>query len=263
MVGALHKSPTLRIEVGSRSVVNIDHHSPCQRFYRTVSSGNLAAHYVRDHGCLDESMPVLINHTDCDSVITAAILRGLLPPEPIFENAVIAADHTGATDPIADLLQALDPLRDFDISLRNLRLLLSGQPLDEAAGGLVEKRHAGRCRALEMVAQGRFDQIGKVAVAKFASHEKVPGEFVPQALPASWVILVASPMQNGRWETKIRLRLAAPAGLTLFDVGMTQLEPRFGGKWNAGSTKRSGGSNQDPMILGRAIAEVLDRYPSV
>ena len=34
-------------------------------------------------------------------------------------TAALAADHTGEENPIADLLQALDSLRDFELSLNS------------------------------------------------------------------------------------------------------------------------------------------------
>jgi hypothetical protein len=244
-------------ELDGRTLLNIDHHAEDPRFYRPVSSGNLATDYVNQCGCLDSKTTVLINHTDCDSVISASILRGLLPPDWLFGNAVIAADHTGQPNPIADLLQALDPLRNFDFSFSNLRLLLDGQPLDSAAVERLDKRLADRGRALELVARGRFRTIGKVAVASLNAEEKLPGEFLSQALPDAWVIVVGSPMKDGQWENKVRLGPAAPVGTTLFGIGIGKLETQFGGRWNAGSTSRHGGSQRDPETLANAIAKRL------
>ena len=241
--------------IDGRRVWNIDHHAAASRFYQAVSSGNLAIDYVHKHDVLDPAMTVVLNHTDCDSVITAAILRGLLPPDAVFADAVLAADHTGATNPIADLLQALDPLRDFDYSLRNLRQLLGGQAIDANAAELLQKRLDDRRRVWQMVESGRFTNVGRVAVARLAHDEKVPSEFLPQALPAAWVVVVGSRQQDGLWESKVRLGASAPAGMTLFSLGVTEIEPRFGGRWNAGSTRRSGGSPQDPLDLARGIAD--------
>jgi hypothetical protein len=245
-----------RTGIDGRTLLNVDHHAADPRFYRHISSGNLAIDYVRQCGSFDGA--VLINHTDCDSVVAAAILRGLLPPGEILGEAVIAADHTGEANAIADLLQALDPLRDFASSLLNLLLLLDGQPVEGEAAGLVAKRLADRDRAHEVVAQGRFRSIGRVAVASLPAGEKLPGELLLQALPDAWIIVVGSPIAPSLWENKIRLGLAAPAGINLLNIGLDAIEPKFGGRWNAGSTKRSGGSSQDPTMLANAIAAALE-----
>jgi hypothetical protein len=168
----------------------------------------------------------------------------LLPPDEVFGEAVIAADHTGAPNAIADLLQALDPLRDFEYSLSCLR----GQSLDGRAAELLAKRHAERARAKELVESGAFHKVGQVAIAKLTA-EKVAGEFLPSLLPEAAVIVSASPMENGRWETKVRLGAAARAGVTLYSLGVRAFEPNFRGRWNAGSTKRAGGSTVDPLSL--------------
>jgi len=246
-----------RTERGGQSIVNIDHHAEDPRFYCHISSGCMAIDYVREHGPLADCEPVLINHTDCDSIVTAAILRGLVPPAPEFAHAVLAADHTGSADPIADLLQPLEPLRDFELGLRNLLRLLAGERIDPVADELRQKRLAERRVVNEMVAQGQFKRMGRVAAAALAPGEKLPGEFLPAALPEAWLIVLGIPMDNGLWETKIRLGLAAPAGGTLFSLGVPAFEPKFGGRWNAGSTKRSGGSAQDPVELAGRIAGAL------
>jgi hypothetical protein len=98
-----------RTRVEGREIFNIDHHAADARFYCPISSGNLAVRYVDSEGVLADSVPAIINHTDCDSVISAAILTGLLPPKQEFSDAVIAADHSGEPNPIADLLQAFGP----------------------------------------------------------------------------------------------------------------------------------------------------------
>jgi hypothetical protein len=238
--------------VGGRCVINVDHHAPDPRFYRNVSSGNLASQYVREQGPADL---VVINHTDCDSVISSALLAGLIPPKSRYDDAVIAADHTGATNVIADLLQSLDPLRDLDASLRNLRLLEKGKSIEPVAARLIRHRLEERERARKLVEDGTFTRIGLVAEATLGPGQRVPGEFLPSLLPDAWAIVSGSPMEGGLWETKIRLGSAAPAGANLFSMGVSKAEPAFGGRWNAGSTKRHGGS----AIAPREVAERLTR----
>jgi len=241
-----------------RRILNIDHHADDPRFFRAVSSGNLAIDYVAANGALAPDVPVIINHTDCDSVIAAAILAGLLPPDPVHGEAVIAADHTGAANAIANLLQALEPVRDFDFCFDALQRLLRNQPMDPRALEYLKQRDADRARAVALVRGGAFQIAGSVAVAVLAG-EKVPGEFLPSLLPHAAVIVSASPMASGLLETKVRIGLAALPGETLYSLDVRGIEPNFRGRWNAGSTRRSGGSTIDPIELARRINQALER----
>jgi hypothetical protein len=85
----------------------------------------------------------------------------------------------------------------------------------------------------------------------------VAGEFLPRLLPNAAAILSASPMENGRWETKVRLGMAARVGQTLYSLGVRGFEPNFRGRWNAGSTKRSGGSTVEPLLLAEYLSRQL------
>jgi hypothetical protein len=118
-------------------ILNIDHHAPAARMARQVSSTNLALEHLAGSGDPAPADAVVINHTDCDNVLSAALLCGLLEPDARYGAAAIAADHTGQENPIADLLQALDPLRDFEFSLNSLTLLERGQPLSPTAAEMV------------------------------------------------------------------------------------------------------------------------------
>ena len=142
--------------------VSIDHHQDDPRMHRFVSSANLAAEWVRaGHGPRPGDL-VVITHTDCDSVLSSAIVSGRLEPKPEYEAAAIAADHTGAKNGIADLLQSLDSYRDHELSLRNLSLLerglttragrpaSPGEPHSEARGS----------RAMQW-RQGRYDSTAR------------------------------------------------------------------------------------------------------
>ena len=238
-----------------RTIINVDHHAADQRFYRHVSSGNLAIEYRAHYA---PAQTVVINHTDCDSVISSAILCGLLEPKPEYGTAVIAADHTGADNPIADLLQSLDVPRDYKCSLRNLQLLENGQPLEPAVNELVADRRRERALAEDLVRHGAFESLGRVAVATLPLEQRVSGEFLPSLLTSAWVIISGTPMGRQLWETKIRLGPAAPAGVSLFQLGVGAAEPLFGGRWNAGSTKRAGGSPVTPREVAERLSEAID-----
>ena len=184
--------------------VSIDHHQDDPRMHRFVSSANLAVEWVRaGHGPRPGDL-VVITHTDCDSVLSSAIVSGRLEPKPEYEAAAIAADHTGAKNGIADLLQSLDSSRDHELSLRNLSLLERGLPLEPAAqqalANRIRKReNAARCsgdradttrrparvwcagridrrRVLSgFVAEGGGDPHGGSASAAAVGHEAAPG----------------------------------------------------------------------------------------
>jgi hypothetical protein len=240
-----------------KNILNLDHHAPVKRFERPVSSATLAVDYVREFGVFDKGS-VAVNHTDCDSTLSSAIIRGVLPPDQKFSDAAIAADHTGEANDIGDLLQALQDKRDLDFSLRNLNLMLEGKEIDAEAKLLLEKRFADRERAQQFVESGAFQMIGNVAYAD--TDTKFDGAFLPALLPDATVILLGSPLrdkdgnpQEGLREVKIRLGKNVPEGMTLQTLKLAETPIHFGGRWNAGSNKRSGGT----MLSLQECAEIV------
>ncbi len=91
-------------------VTNVDHHAPVARMRQHLSSTNLALLRVRQEGVVAAGSHIVLNHTDCDSVLSAAVLSGAVEPSDELGVAAIAADHTGEPNAIADLLQAMDAL---------------------------------------------------------------------------------------------------------------------------------------------------------
>lgn len=230
---------------------NIDHHAPVPQMARQISSANLALVRVAACGPVGADTAVLITHTDADSILSAGIVSGLLAPKPEYGHAAIAADHTGAPDPIADLLQALDPLRSVADSFNALAILEDGAPLPSWAATRLAARRELRTKMAEAVP--RFELQDGVAWAAF-EHE-VAGEFLPHLLPEAQVIVVGYPMVDraSRWTIKVRLGQAAPAGLTLDARRLHAIDPAYGGRWNAGATKRGGGSELAPAQWAEAL----------
>jgi hypothetical protein len=76
-------------------------------------------------------------------------------------------------------------------------------------------------------------------------------------LPKAVVILTAFRNQESRWVMKLRLGLGAPPGTTLQRLGIKEFDPAYGGRWNAGSNKRGGGTDISPEVYARAVAERL------
>jgi len=234
-------------------VLNIDHHAPTARMARLVSSANLALDWRVAHanGPADphkaaEQAIVLINHTDCDSILSSGIVSGRLDPLPGYGRAALAADHTGEENTIADSLQALEPWRDVELSFATLRALEMGAPLPEQARGALERwRHKRDCAA-HYVAEGTVTSDGLLAFGIL--DREIDGMFFPPLLPDAVLILLAIPKPNerGTWTMKLRLGAAAPEGFTIHDLHMTELDPAYGGRWNAGSNARAGGTTIPP-----------------
>jgi len=240
-------------------VLNVDHHAPTPRMTRQISSANLALERLAAVGAPPADARVVVNHTDCDSVLSAGLMAGRLEPAPELGAAAIAADHTGAEHPLADLLQALDPRRDVELSLRNAALLLAGRPVEREAAEALAERARRRERARQSVTRGEIARVGPVAFGSFDGE--VDGEFFPALLPDAVVILLAYPRPDapGRWIMKIRLGAAAPPGLTLHALGVARLDPIFGGRWNAGSNRRSGGTHLSPAWYVRQLKLRMSR----
>jgi len=220
-------------------VLNIDHHAPIQRMYRQVSSSNLAIAHVRESGAAQPNDLVVIDHTDCDSVLSAGIVSGRLESLESYGEAAIAADHTGAENGIADLLQAIEYRRDLDLSFRALeqwlckRIVVSELRLD------LEKRRSERAQALAVVECGDVVRDDEIGFAWVRNDNDIDAALFPGVMPHATLVLLTRPFPGypGRWECKLRLCPAAPAGLTLFDLKDEDPELSFGGRWNAGSNK--------------------------
>lgn len=270
-------------------ILNIDHHSDAPEMERQISSTNLAIEWIRKHSDLlrDELGECVFaaHHIDCDSVLSNALMRGILPRDDEsldkFGAAAIAADHTGAEDKIADLLQAIQDRRDNNgerslaYSLEQLQLMLEGKPLDREAENLLQERYVKRRKLQEMVKDNGFKMVGGVAYAVLG--EKIDGSLVPgvlvkapKPLSEAKIILLFSPLEDesasGRREVKIRLGAAAPTGMSLRRLGINKsldeggVDPAFGGRWNAGNNKRRGGTNMDPDLYAKKISELVDNY---
>lgn len=239
-------------------IVNVDHHAPVPAMERTVSSAVLALEFVRTHGHRDGAA-VVISHTDCDSALSAGILSGRLPPEQRWGDAAVAADHTGAEDAVADLLQPLDDLRDLELSLSSLGRLLAGKPLDPRVRELVDGRRRQREFLAESVAAGRFTTEGGLAWAVF--DREVDSELAAPLLPDAVLVLCMHPRADRpeRWIARTRLGRAAPPGLSLQRLGLESFDPAWGGRWNAGNNKRGGGTEMGPERYAAELRRRLGR----
>jgi hypothetical protein len=252
-------------------VVNIDHHAPAPEMMQKVSSTNLALEHREALSADEHESTVVISHTDCDSVLSSGVASGELPAHPRLGDAAIAADHTGATDTIADMLQELDNIRaesddkteTVDEYLRYCfdlvrRYLIEGeQALDSRARNALAARELKRDYARELVERGAFTIVDGLAFA--ATEKKVDTEFFPDLLPDAKVILLHRRYGANRWKSNIRLGLAAPAGLSLDQLNIPAFDSAFGGRWNAGSNNRNGGTLLSPQQYAERLGVELSR----
>lgn len=236
------------------NILNIDHHFEGDpRFTRHVSSTNLAIDYVKAYGIIDENVVTVINHVDCDAVLSSGILTGTLEPLDVFGEAAIAADHTGEPNEIADLLQSLEGERDVELSIRNLALYLSGQPIEQKAVDLLFKRLQDREESYKLVESGfSYTEDGKIAYLE-TDLKNLDSAFFLLLLPDMELIVVFCPLnlkdEKGDdiigTQAKVRLGLAAPIGRDVRNI-VPQFDRNFGARWNAGSNERLGGMTMTP-----------------
>lgn len=244
-------------------LVNVDHHANTDRMRKKISSTTLAIDHVKQFGPAGNSDAVLINHADCDSVLSSRIIHGDLEPLEVYNEAAIAADHTGDENEIADLLQALDIVgfQDQLISYRSLQLYLVGgrAKLDSDVQKALDRRISKRHMAHDLVAGKRFTEIGCLSYAVLT--DKIAGELFQPLLKNSFVIMTACPRVGvaNTWDVKLRLGNAAPEGLTLKDIDLSGFDAGYSGRWNAGSNKRSGGTKYPPDEYAEKVLEAINK----
>ena len=237
---------------------NIDHHAPVDEMARIVSSANLALLRVASQEPVTPTARVLITHNDCDSILSSGIIAGRLAPDARYGAAAIAADHTGEPNAIADLLQGIQDRRELDFAFDMLALLESGRPLPAEAQRMLDDRLRKRDQAAEDVANGTFCHLGHgIYFAEFASE--TDGEFFPALLPHAKVIVIGiphpDPARAKPWACKVRRGLAMPDGHDLRHLNLKQYDPAFGGRWNAGSNKRGGGTSVAPREWAEGLCQ--------
>lgn len=253
-------------------VLNVDHHADLPAMRRHVTSTALAAAHLRAHGRPERDARVVINHADCDSVLSSAMLMGWLPPDERLVQASVRADHTGAEDEVADLLQAMDEGREGDRtdgqyleSLEAVLALREGRPLSPCARNVLAMRRLKREAAKDLVGSGAVVVRDGVALALPA--EELDGALLAPLVPDAAVVMLALPLpaDRSRWLVKLRLGPAAPPGLTLHALGVREMDANYGGRWNAGSNRRPdagqpvGGTMLEPEAYAGMLRERLAR----
>lgn len=246
-------------------VWNVDHHADLPGNQKHITSTCLATNLLREHkpGRLSR---VVINHTDCDSVLSSALMMGLIEPHPDFETASVHADHTGEAHTIADLLQGLDETRSgnrteeqYLESVRNLKLLRADEPLEPAGAAALAARVRDRKTASEIARSSRMQRDGGVAYVRL--DEEIDGSLFLPFLPGASVLMItlAHPGILGNQIVKLRVGPAAPKHLSLHQLSITHFDPAYGGRWNAGSNKRGGGTTISERDYLHEVVKRIDR----
>jgi len=152
-----------------------------------------------------------------------------------------SAVSTGAANSLADLLQALEDERNLPRSVAVLQKMLA--------------RHRDRQTVQTMIATGQV--LWADDIACLIVERKIDAGLVPALLPEARVVMVTSPMPPGsprRWRIRVRLGLQAE-GLMLNTLGL----PDSGGRWNALSTSRLGGTDMAPEEYLQRVRQAVDR----
>lgn len=239
---------------GKLRVENVDHHAPVASMRREVSSGNLAISYVNSRGSVTNGL-VLINHCDCDSIVSSAILAGVVAPCAELGEAVLAADHSGVANDIADALQPLESLRDLPLSLATLRQLLDGGEVAAEVARLRDARRRDRELWRNRLERGEAVRWhGRVAL--IVEERRIPTELLVGLLPDAEIIITAAPRES-RWNMKIRLGRGASGRFNLQDLAIREFDPGFGGRWNAGSNTRAAGTDLDPGDYANRVEQLI------
>jgi hypothetical protein len=218
----------------------IDHHMALPYFMRQISSTVIANRYVRKNGKINTDYKIIINHTDTDSILSSLIMAGNLPPDDIFEQAAICADHTGKENTISDILQALEDDRKIKGSIDVLMKVL-------------EKRYYAREEIKRLAQNNHFKWNGEIAY--IILDNSIDAGLAPAFLPNAKVILIASLMPKGsvrKWKVRVRLGIKGD-GIVLNRLGL----PDAGGRWNAVSTSRNGGTDIEPEKYVEIIKNLL------
>lgn len=234
-------------------ITNIDHHAPTDRMAREVTSTALAVEYVRAYGIVPDNSVVVINHTDCDSMLSALIMTGVLPPEDRFVAAARAADHTGEANRIADLLQVLQVRRDISYSMRNLELFLSGDPLEDSAAEYLAQRLEDRAcvRSIPAITDG--------FVTYLVLPRKIDAGLFAAQFPEAVVIMGISFMPDSPSRLYITLRRGCKAPEKLY-LNRLALGSEFGGRWNGIANRRGGGSSGPYQAIVARVNQEIQRF---
>lgn len=275
------------------TITVIDHHVR-ESSLSEVSTGNLVLEYLRQHPSgPPPGSTIAITHGDCDSVVSAGLMLGALPPLEAFGDAVLSADHTFEANHIGDMLQAIELIpppgelvrltggscdgslsRSIELSFRNLGLLLQGKDLEAPVAEALQGRLAARAGWRERIERGEVQTLGG-GTCICVLHEKPKQdpypEFLKGLLPHASLVLVFHQVPEADDFMQVRAigGCSFPEMASLGDgtIISGDLVPGFGGRRDAGSNRRGGISFEgDPhdvalVIDARLAAVAAGRDP--
>jgi hypothetical protein len=219
----------------------VDHHAPVSYMRKHISSAVIASKYVSANSPLGDDYVIVVNHTDTDSLLSALLMSGKIKPNIDYEKAAIAADHTGAENIISDLLQSLE----VDRKLKNsIEVLLK----------ILKERLWIRSELKELF----NDFTENNGIASITMDKKIDAGLLPGLFPDVKAIMVASPMPDGskgKWRIRVRL------GNSSENIELNKLNlPDTGGRWNAISTSRNGGTNTEPEDYLKMLSDKFNQH---
>ena len=226
----------------------VDHHipAPCYVSWK-ITSTVIANKFVSINGPLTDEYVIVVNHTDTDSLLSALLMSGKIEPNIEYEKAAIAADHTGEENIISDLLQSLEDSRELKTSIEEL--LSPTKDLE-----ITKERHLIRSKLKELVPDFTVNN----GIASITMDKKIDAGLLPGLFPNVKAIMVASPMPDGskgKWRIRVRL------GSSSENIELNKLNlPDTGGRWNAISTSRNGGTNTEPEDYLKMLSDKFNQH---
>jgi hypothetical protein len=226
----------------------VDHHAPVSYMRKHISSAVIASKYVSANSPLSDEYVIVVNHTDTDSLLSALLMSGGIEPNSEYEQAAIAADHTGEENIISDLLQSLEEGRELKASIEELL-----SPTEDLE--ITKERHLLRSELKELVNNCTVQD----GIAYINMNKKIDAGLLPALFPPDVkAIMVASPMPDGskgKWRIRVRL------GNSSEEIELNKLNlPDTGGRWNAISTSRHGGTNIEPEDYLKMLSDKLNQH---
>ena len=220
----------------------VDHHMPDPYMMQQISSTLIANKFVSEHGPLNDEYVIVINHTDTDSILSSLIMGGKLKPDSEYDKAAIAADHTGKENIISDLLQSFEDDRNLKTSIEVLLKIM-------------EKRLWVRKEMKALIQDRKFEMHNDIALIK--TEKKIDACLLLDALTNVKVVVVASPMPKGsqrKWRIRVRSSISGKV------VALNKLNlPNTGGRWNAVSTSRYGGTDMEPKMYVEMLRHEIEQ----
>ena len=227
----------------------VDHHAPVPYMKKHISSAVIASRYVSSNGLLGDEYVIVVNHTDTDSLLSALLMSGKIEPNIEYEKAAIAADHTGEENIISDLLQSSEDGRELKKSIE-LLLIMVKDPKMVKDLGIMKERLLIRSELKELVPTFTVNN----GIAFKIMDKKIDAGLLPALFPNVKAIMVASPMPDRKWRIRVRL------GKLGKNIELNKLNlPDTGGRWNAISTSRHGGTNTKPEDYLKMLSDKINQ----